>query len=154
MTNLPAEPAPFWPFGITLVAVCVPFFSIIGFLSTNYGYSIWAKKTKQFWRWMKPKSKSKRIEDGREPPTRVTRTLSTEEGMRLRLKESEAMPRRSSQRPAPSHPHIQRMVEKMGEGRQSGLTRMGTVADDDALTKEKEDNIRASRDTVIDIKEP
>ncbi|KAJ4364067.1 hypothetical protein N0V83_009522 [Neocucurbitaria cava] len=154
MTNLPAEPAPFWPFGITLVAVCVPFFSIIGFLSTNYGYSIWAKKTKQFWRWIKPKTKSKETEDDPEPPTRVTRTLSTEEGMRLRLKDSEAMPRRSSHRPAPSHPHIQRMVEKMGEGRQSGLTRMGTVVDDDALTKEKEDNARASRDTVIDIQEP
>ena len=84
--------------------------------------------------------------------------------MRLRLKERDGMNmgvglgmarRRSSQRPAPSHPHIQRMVERMGEGRESGLTRMGTVvADDKHFDKEKEKKESVSRDTVIDIREP
>ncbi|KAF3003176.1 hypothetical protein E8E13_009253 [Curvularia kusanoi] len=55
MTNMPAEPAPYWPFAITLAAICIPFFSIIGFLSTNYGYHVWATKTRQFWRWLRPK---------------------------------------------------------------------------------------------------
>ena len=55
MTNMPAEPAPYWPFAITLVAICIPFFSIIGFLSTNYGYHMWATKTRQLWRWLRPK---------------------------------------------------------------------------------------------------
>ena len=62
--------------------------------------------------------------------------------------------RRSSQRPAPSHPHIQRMVERMGEGRESGLTRLGTVvADDEHSGHSKEKNGSMGRDAVIDIKE-
>jgi Mg2+ and Co2+ transporter CorA len=35
MTNMPEHPASYWPFGVTLVAICIPFFSIIGFLSTK-----------------------------------------------------------------------------------------------------------------------
>lgn len=47
------------------------------------------------------------------------------------------------------------MVEKMGEGRESGLTRMGTVVDDedndDDKAKEKVGN--TGGDTIIDIRE-
>ncbi|KAI8932304.1 hypothetical protein NX059_010500 [Plenodomus lindquistii] len=155
MTNMPDEPYPFWPFGVTLAAICVPFFSIIGFLSTKYGYSIWVQKTKELWRWIRPKGKSAVPNDtDLEPPiTRVNRTLSTEEGMRLRMKQKEAAPRRSTARAAPSHPHIQRMVERMGEGRQSGLTRMGTVLSDEMTGCEKEGSETTTRDTVIDIRD-
>ncbi|KAI4687214.1 uncharacterized protein J4E84_005586 [Alternaria hordeiaustralica] len=164
MTNMPESPANFTPFAIVLVTICIPFFSIIGFLSTKYGYSIWAQKTKEFWRWLRPRTQPKIPNDtDLEPPRRVDRTMSTEEGMRLRLRGAEHMPmgvgvgmgrRRSSQRPAPSHPHIQRMVERMGEGRESGLTRLGTVvADDEHSTHSKEKNGSMGRDAVIDIKE-
>ncbi|KAI4635082.1 uncharacterized protein J4E87_000031 [Alternaria ethzedia] len=164
MTNMPESPANFTPFAIVLVTICIPFFSIIGFLSTKYGYSIWAQKTKELWRWLRPKPQPKIPNDtDLEPPRRVDRTMSTEEGMRLRLRGAEHMPmgvgvgmgrRRSSQRPAPSHPHIQRMVERMGEGRESGLTRLGTVvADDEHSDHSKEKNGSMGRDAVIDIKE-
>ncbi|KAI4682582.1 hypothetical protein J4E81_009657 [Alternaria sp. BMP 2799] len=164
MTNMPESPANFTPFAIVLVTICIPFFSIIGFLSTKYGYSIWAQKTKELWRWLRPKPQPKIPNDtDLEPPRRVDRTMSTEEGMRLRLRGAEHMPmgvgvgmgrRRSSQRPAPSHPHIQRMVERMGEGRESGLTRLGTVvADDEHSDHSKEKNGSTGRDAVIDIKE-
>ncbi|KAI4650624.1 hypothetical protein J4E93_002981 [Alternaria ventricosa] len=164
MTNMPESPANFTPFAIVLVTICIPFFSIIGFLSTKYGYSIWAQKTKELWRWLRPRPQSKVPNDtDLDPPKRVDRTMSTEEGMRLRLRGAEHMPmgvgvgmgrRRSSQRPAPSHPHIQRMVERMGEGRESGLTRLGTVvADDEHSDHSKEKNGSMGRDAVIDIKE-
>jgi hypothetical protein len=162
MTNMPESPAPFWPFAIVLVAICIPFFSIIGFLSTKYGYAIWAQKTKELWRWLRPNNKIKVPDDtALEPPTRVNRTMSAEAGMRLRLGDSEGMNtgagmsrRRSSGRPAPSHPHIQRMVERMGEGRESGLTRMGRVVHDEKSDTEKETNGSKGRDAVIDIREP
>ncbi|CAA9960814.1 hypothetical protein CFE70_004190 [Pyrenophora teres f. teres 0-1] len=157
MTNMPGDGSPFWPFGIVLVAICIPFFSIIGFLSTKYGYSMMAQKSKQLWRWMRPKREPSVPDDtDLNPPVRPHRSLSTEEGMRLRLKDRDVPVngatgtgrRRSSQRPAPSHPHIQRMVERMGEGRESGLTRMGTVVDDD-----EKKSVSLGRDAVIDIHE-
>ena len=162
MTNMPESPAPFWPFAIVLVAICIPFFSIIGFLSTKYGYAIWAQKTKELWRWLRPNSKSKVPDDtDLAPPTGVNRTMSTEAGMRLRLGDRDVMHigagmsrRRSSGRPAPSHPHIQRMVERMGEGRESGLVRMGTVATDEKSDTEKEKIMSTGRDAIIDIREP
>jgi hypothetical protein len=165
MTNMPESPADFTPFAIVLVTICIPFFSIIGFLSTKYGYSIWAQKTKELWRWLRLKTQPGIPNDtDMDSPTRVNRTMSTEEGMRLRLRGGEAMPmgvgvgmarRRSSQRPAPSHPHIQRMVERMGEGRESGLARMGTVvADDEHSDSGKEKNGGMGKDAVIDIREP
>ena len=156
MTNMPGDGSPFWPFGIVLAAICIPFFSIIGFLSTKYGYSMMALKSKQLWRWMRPK-KEPSVPDDMEvnPPIRPHRSLSTEEGMRLRLKDrvepvgtTGTGRRRSGQRPPPSHPHIQRMVERMGEGRESGLTRMGTVTDNDEKT-----SASLRRDAVIDIHE-
>lgn len=143
------SPAPFWPFGVTLAAICIPFFSIIGFLSTKYGYSVWAVKTSQFWRWLHPKKPPPQLDDlNPGKPRGVMRTMSTEEGMRLRLKDQEVHRRRSSFRPVPSHPHIQRMVESMGEGRQSGLRRMGTVAG----SEEKDDSEVMAKDAVIDVR--
>jgi hypothetical protein len=157
MTNMPAEPAPFWPFGIVLAAICIPFFSIIGFLSTKYGYYTMAQKTKEFWRWLQPNKKSRIPNDtDLEAPVRVNRTLSTEEGMRLRLRSKDAekdeIPRRrSGQRTTSNYPHIQRMVERMGEGRESGLARMGTVVDEQDLGQEKEKSGNTGRDMIIDM---
>ena len=160
MTNMPAEPAPFWPFGVVLAAICIPFFSIIGFLSTKYGYYTMAQKTKEFWRWLRPNKDSRIPNDtDLEAPVRVNRTLSTEEGMRRRLRSKDAekveIPRRrSGHRATSNYPHIQRMVERMGEGRKSGLTRMGTVNDDEEAEREKEKNGNTGRDIIIDIRDP
>lgn len=41
----------------------------------------------------------------------------------------------------------------MGEGRQSGLTRMGTVVGDEEMGKEKEGSESTVKDTMIDIKD-
>jgi hypothetical protein len=46
------------------------------------------------------------------------------------------------------------MVERMGEGRESGLTRMGTVVHDGMSDTEKEKSVGTGRDAVIDIREP
>lgn len=163
MTNMPADPSPYWPFAITLAAVCIPFFSLIGFLSTDFGYRIWAQKTKQLWRWIKPKTKPESNEEEESfEPNPVNRTLSTEEGMRLRMGAQPGSPemrrerkveRRESERggrESTSHPHIRKMVEAMGEGRQSGLVRMGTVVSSDISGGEGK---KDSKDTVINVKD-
>ncbi|KAF1954952.1 hypothetical protein CC80DRAFT_493338 [Byssothecium circinans] len=166
MTNMPPDPAPDWPFAITLVAICIPFFSLIGFLSTNFGYSIWAAKTKQLYRWILPKPKPSQAEGDGFAPSPVNRTLSTEESMRLRMgerarREGERVREREmekgrerrisfrekkQERDSASHPHIKRMVEAMGEGRQSGLVRMGTLVGSEGVP-------RASKETVVDVKD-
>ncbi|KAF2644554.1 hypothetical protein P280DRAFT_174461 [Massarina eburnea CBS 473.64] len=165
MTNMPPDPAPYSSFAITLVAICIPFFSLIGFLSTNFGYTIWAAKTKQIYRWIRPKRDPEEPESEPLEPSIINRTLSSEEGMRLRMgergdrdagdgtgeKEKERERRisfreRKPDRESASHPNIKRMVEAMGEGRQSGLARMGTVAGSDRV-------LRASKDTVVDVKD-
>lgn len=152
MTNMPAEPAPYWPFAITLVAICVPFFSIIGFLSTKYGYHVWATKTRQFWRWIRPKPKrEEETETEYTGQARKNRSMSTEEGMRTRIRDREPHLRHSFHRPPPSHPHIQAMVARMGEGRQSGLTKMGTLTEVDSKT---EGSGRTTNDTIINIQGP
>lgn len=152
MTNMPAEPAPYWPFAITLVAICVPFFSIIGFLSTKYGYHVWATKTRQFWRWIRPKAKrEEETETEYTGQARKNRSMSTEEGMRTRIRDRESHSRPSFHRPPPSHPHIQAMVARMGEGRQSGLAKMGTLAEED---RDMENSGRTTKDTIINIQEP
>jgi hypothetical protein len=128
MTNMQEYPTPLWPFGVTLVAICVPFFSIIGFLSTKYGYRMWARKTSQLWHWVrgkKPATESGNADD--EGTRQMVRSLSSEQSMGLRLKEQEMGRGRSNHRPSASHPNILQMVESMGEGRPSGLERMGTV---------------------------
>lgn len=163
MTNMPADPSPYWPFAITLAAVCVPFFSLIGFLSTDFGYRIWARRTKQLWRWMRPKpDPASAADDVAFEPHPVNRTLSTEEGMRLRmgLSSNAAQAKRERRgtfgsergggRESLSHPHIRKMVEAMGEGRQSGLARMGTVkGSEQGVTDVK----RESKDTVVDVRD-
>ncbi|USP76253.1 hypothetical protein yc1106_03527 [Curvularia clavata] len=155
MTNMP-DRANFVNFGIVLAAICIPFFSIIGFLSTKYGYSIWAQKTKELWRFIHPKKdKKKKLPDDENVPPRtpVHRSLTTEEAMRARLGRSHHIPaRRLSQRPQPSHPNIQRMVQRMGEGRESGLMRMGTLADEKAYEEvEKVKPESKSGDTIVEI---
>ena len=153
MTNMPEHPASYWPFGVTLVAICIPFFSIIGFLSTKYGYSVWATKTKQFWRWMRPKSTPDEDDELDVKPVH-NRSLSTEEGMRMRIKDRIPVPTRASHhRPAPSHPNIHAMVAQMGEGRQSGLLQMGSVVGHQGANEAKRGE-RQSKDAFIDIGEP
>lgn len=159
---MPPDPEPYWPFAITLAAVCIPFFSLIGFLSTDFGYRIWAKKTKQLWRWLKPKAKPGTDEDEMFEPGPVNRTLSTEEGMRLRMgsQTTAAQVRRERKvdgresehggRESLSHPNIRRMVEAMGEGRQSGLVRMGTVVGAEASGVGDQNQ---SKDTVVDVRD-
>lgn len=162
MTNMPEHPASYLPFGVTLLAICIPFFSLIGFLSTNFGYGIWVAKTKQLYRWIRPKPKPTETdgsEDGKPSDSGINRTFSTEEGMRLRMSERahvETTPRtrerglsfrerRTERDSGDSHPHIKRMVEAMGEGRQSGLVRMGT------LRTSVDPGVRDSKDTVVDL---
>lgn len=152
---MPAEPAPYWPFAITLVATCIPFFSIIGFLSTKYGYHVLASKTRQFWRWLRPIPETEEeTETEYTGPSRKNRSMSTEEGMRMRIRNREPPLRRSTNKPPPSHPNIQAMVARMGEGRQSGLMRMGTMAGIEGEGKETESSGRTTRDTLISIREP
>jgi hypothetical protein len=154
MTNMPENPASYWPFGITLIAICIPFFSIIGFLSTSYGYSVWATKTKQIWRWIRPKPSPKEHEKEDLKPSLMNRSQSTEEGMRMRIKDHVPVPRGSSHRPSPSHPNIHAMVARMGEGRPSGLARMGAVSDYQDSNGSKEGTGGTSKDVFIDIGEP
>lgn len=159
MTNMPAEPAPFWNFGITVVAICVPFFSLIGFLSTSFGYAIWVAKTKQVYRWLRPKRKPEAEKENEESfaPHLANRTMSTEEGMQLRMggraapvntRKERRESTRDGARESVSHPHIRAMVERMGEGRQSGLARMGTLAGSDADAP-----VESSKDTIVEVKD-
>lgn len=162
----------FWKFGVTLATVCVPFFLLIGFLNTDSGYRLWMEKTKQLWHWLRPKPKPK--DDAQDfEPSPMNRSWSADEGMRMRLGEGVGMRRQSSQQEqGASHPNIRKMVEAMGEGRQSGLVRMGTVSfegarapkdadgsserrpspaekkDDDATTA-----TTTTKDTIIDVKD-
>jgi hypothetical protein len=168
MTNMETTPE-FWKFGVTLATVCVPFFLLIGFLNTDSGYRIWAEKTKAIYRWLKPKPKAPQVEDDFAPAL-VNRTFSTEEGMRMRLGQSQGQGQGHGHRPEQtqrnSHPHIRRMVEAMGDGKPSGLVRMGTVQTDRttlngeaiAESNEEEDGQKekgksTSRDTVIDMRD-
>jgi hypothetical protein len=160
MTNMPADPYPYWPFGITLVAICVPFFSLIGFLSTSFGYGIWATKTKQLYRWIAPRAKIKE-EDGEDfKPSSMNRTSSTEEGMRLRMgdRRGERLAEQGRERgfsfrekkieeESTTHPNIKRMVKTMGEGRQSGLVSMGTIVGSEG------GGPRASKDNFFDVRD-
>jgi hypothetical protein len=45
------------------------------------------------------------------------------------------------------------MVERMGEGRQSGLMRMGTMVGDEDGGKDNDGSDTATKDTMIDMKE-
>ena len=177
MTNMPEHPSSFWPFGVTLFAICIPFFSLIGFLSTNFGYMMWVSKTKQLYRWLRPKPKEKKnspnseVEPGVQPG-QVNRTMSTEVGMQLRMGQQapvggSAAPtrpgtpsqqqlnlqRRMSAVARPTHPNIGRMVAAMGEGKQSSLVRMGTLRGSVDELREKDGDASTGRETVIDVHE-
>jgi hypothetical protein len=162
MTNMPAEPAPLWPFGITLLAICIPFFSLIGFLSTNFGYGIWVAKTKQLYRWLRPKSKVKLpVSDDEFEPHLANRTMSAEEGMRMRMgghavrgneghtRKERKQNYREGHRDSLSHPHIRKMVEAMGEGRAGGPVQIGTMVESGDETAGL--NGRVSKDTVVRV---
>jgi hypothetical protein len=152
MTNMDTDQV-FWQFGVTLATVCVPFFLLIGFLNTDSGYRLWVEKTKQLWHWMRPKPKPKDDDEDFELNP-VSRTLTVEEGMRMRLGEGVGMRRQSSQQDQRnSHPNIRKMVEAMGEGRQSGLVRMGTVSFEGATAPINTDGSDERRTSQADKKE-
>lgn len=141
MTNMPTEPH-YWMFGVTLATVCVPFFSLVGFLSTDLGYRIWMAKTKALWRWMRPKPSLKITNESEFQPNPVNRTLSTDEGMQKRLGQGQGQAQtQTHNRPVsssrPSHPNIQKLVEAIGEGNQGGVSRMGTVVSSDEVRDEE-----------------
>lgn len=138
MTNMPTNPD-YWMFGITLATVCVPFFSLVGFLSTDLGYRLWMAKTKAMWRWMRPKPSLKSTDDF--TPNPVNRTLSTDEGMQKRLGHVQdgGKPQTHARKESgigTSFPNIKKIVEATGEGK-SGLSRMGTVASSDEVREER-----------------
>lgn len=51
MTNMPVD-AGFWPFGVTLATVCVPFFFLIGSMNTSSGMKFWRENVGKFGRWV------------------------------------------------------------------------------------------------------
>jgi hypothetical protein len=154
MTNMDTDPH-YWQFGVTLATVCVPFFLLIGFLNTESGYKYWARKTKAFWRWVRSEPKERKPDaDTDSPPPSVSRTYSTEEGMRLRL--GDWMGRRDSDA-RPSHPNIAKIVEEVGERKERGSVGQeterdcseGSKANDKASVKDEE--VVLTGDTVIQV---
>ncbi|KAF2792843.1 hypothetical protein K505DRAFT_325900 [Melanomma pulvis-pyrius CBS 109.77] len=141
MTNMSTEPH-YWMFGVTLATVCVPFFSLVGFLSTDLGYRIWMAKTKALWRWMRPKPSLNITNEPEFQPNLVNRTLSTDEGMQKRLGQGQGQAQtQTHNRPVsssrPSHPNIQKLVQAIGEGNQGGISRLGTVVSNHEVRDEE-----------------
>jgi hypothetical protein len=154
MTNMPTDPE-YWMFGITLATVCVPFFSLVGFLSTDLGYRLWMAKTKALWRWMRPKRSVKSADMFQPDP--INRTLSTDEGMQKRLGHVQGdgkaqMHVRKESGAASAFPNIKRMVEATGEGK-SGLSRMGTVTSSEEVREERADDRQAGWQRSPRVKE-
>jgi hypothetical protein len=138
MTNMSTDPD-YWQFGITLATVCVPFFSLVGFLATDLGYRLWVKKTKALWRWMRPKKSIQSTIDY--TPNPVNRTLSTDEGMQQRLGHVQENGKtqthvRKESGIGGNFPNIKKIVEATGEGK-SGLSRMGTLVSSDEVSEER-----------------
>ena len=153
MTNMSTEPH-FWEFGITLATVCVPFFSLVGFLSTDFGYRLWMAQTKALWRWIRPKPSPTNQNDPNFTPNPVNRTLSTDEGMQKRLGHGSvrAQGQGDTGSSRMSYPNIQRMVGAINEGKPSGLARMGTLM----TTAEREaskENESAARAVPVDVRD-
>lgn len=156
MDNMDENPQ-YWEFAIVLVTVCIPFFLLIGFLNTDSGYRIWMEKTKALWAWIKPKKEAEAEEEMDVASAPMARTYSMEEGMKTRLGESERGSRPQSH-PPQSYSHIKRIVEAVGDGKQSGLSRIGTIMADSAEgskggseAADKKEAVAASKDTVINI---
>jgi hypothetical protein len=149
MTNMPTDPD-YWNFGITLAVVSVPFFSLVGFLSTDLGYRLWVLKTKAVWRWMRPKQSLNSTDDF--TPNLVNRTLSTDEQMQKRLGHVQDSGKtqthaRKESGIGSAFPNIKRIVEATGEGK-SGLSRMGTVVSNNEMGREK-DNGTMVNGTIV-----
>lgn len=85
MTNMPTAPH-YWMFAITLCAVCIPFFLLIGSLNTKEGYRWWGAKLEwlkeSIRRWRKAHSKK---DEGPKAITDLLRSMSAEQGMEGRL---------------------------------------------------------------------
>lgn len=144
---MPPYPASFSPFGITLAAICVPLFSLIGFLSTNFGYRIWERKTKALYHWILRiraywKSQPKNTNDALFNPRQKHWSLSNKKGAQSNLGEQENSDTEQNDKGEESHPNIKKMVKAIGEGRQSG-----PVWNEKAVEEDKS----ASKDAVIDI---
>lgn len=161
MTNMETSPE-FWKFGVTLATVCVPFFLLIGFLNTDSGYRLWVEKTKAIWHWFKSKKKTgeDKAEDFEASP--VSRSWTTEEARKLRMgsgqrPESGSGHARVKSDSSTTHPHILRMVEAMGEGKQSGLARMGPInvgaSKEEQEAEEKESESSTAKGTATDVNE-
>ncbi|KAF2006291.1 hypothetical protein P154DRAFT_517925 [Amniculicola lignicola CBS 123094] len=157
MTNMSTD-SKFWPFGVTLATVCVPFFLLIGFLNTDSGYRLWMEKTRALWHWMRPKLKNKKREGegGEFEPARVNRTLSTEEGMQMRLGgQQQRVTGGENQRL--SHPNIKSIVEASRAAKKNeDLARtisIGRVQSEENEETGVEKSAATSKDTVIDVQD-
>jgi hypothetical protein len=90
MTNMPTEHH-YWAFGITIAAICIPFFCLIGTLSTSWGFEFGRQKSAAVYAFFvrRRRNKSKQGEDGEEDEDtdgeEMSRSTSAAEGMALRL---------------------------------------------------------------------
>jgi hypothetical protein len=90
MTNMPTEHH-YWAFGITIAAICIPFFCLIGTLSTDWGFAFWRKKTATMYAFFarRKRNKNKEGSDGAHDKdtdgVEMSRSTSAAEGMALRL---------------------------------------------------------------------
>lgn len=96
MTNMPSEQQ-YWPFGVTVAAVCVPFFCLIGTLSTRWGFEHAQKKTAAFFSLFSRKKRNgneetSRVGDAEESDKVLSRrSTSASEAMSLRLGSSSGL---------------------------------------------------------------
>ncbi|KAF2730938.1 hypothetical protein EJ04DRAFT_536948 [Polyplosphaeria fusca] len=118
MTNMSTDPE-MWKFGITLGTICIPFFALVTFLNTDFGYRLVIKKE------AKPEeakeAKRNSIDRGL-----LNRSTSTEEGMKLRLGQATEGLGRSERTPRYSHPNIKNIVAAVGEGKRADVLRVRT----------------------------
>lgn len=90
ITNMPNE-RHYWAFGVTRAAICVPFFCLIGTLSTTWGFEYGRKKTAAFFSLFSRKRPNRSKETStfeKEPESKrgqARRSTSAAEGMALRL---------------------------------------------------------------------
>lgn len=88
MTNMPTEHH-YWPFGITMATVCIPFFCLVGSLNSTSGIAWWRKRVMTFLGflgklcWKRKKDILEEEKQVDEAP--LSRSISTTEGMAIRL---------------------------------------------------------------------
>jgi hypothetical protein len=127
MTNMSTDPE-MWRFGVTIATVCIPFFALVLFLNTDFGYHLLMSQTKRAWRLIKPK-KDPEVEEEQEDNVKealLSRSSTTEDGMRLRLGQAKEGLGRSERSARYSHPNIKNIVEAVGEGKRADIVRMRT----------------------------